>query len=782
MKIGQGVPPEPKRKARFFRIFVLFGRLSKKKSFIGSLAAFFILAMISALILAIRWDHEVRDAFAAGLWQIPSTVYARSLEIYPGAQIDRPQLVDEFQRIGYQANCPASSPGQFCETAQNVEVWTREFRHWEGIEGSAKVTVRHQDQVIDEIISDKGESIDILRIEPPVIGHIYPSRKELRQLVALKEVPTVLAQTLVAVEDREFYHHLGIDPKGIVRAMWHNLRAGRIVQGGSTLTQQLVKNLFLTSEQSLVRKFREAIMALLIEWHYSKEQILEAYLNEVFLGQSRAGAIHGFGLASLYYFGIEIGKLELHQMATLIALVNGPSHYDPLRHPDRALARRNLVLKIMDENQIANSSDIAQAIKSPLVVRQEKKKGSRFHPAFLDLVQQQLNNDYSQQDLQSTGLKIFSTLDPRIQDNAEISLRNFLKPHKEIEGAVVATAPQTGEVLAMVGGKNPEYAGFNRAILAKRPIGSLIKPFITLTALESGLTLAKNLRDEPIEILLPNKTKWAPKNYDGVSHGQVPLLRALAKSYNQAFVQLGLELGTVRVAKTLSNILDQEIPKDNPSLLLGAIDLTPLEVTKAYQTLASGGFSLRPKAVLAVIDGHGEPLKRFEQEMQEVVEPKQVHLAQFAMTAVMHMGTGASAYQQIPSHIELAGKTGTTNDSRDSWFAGFSQDILAVVWIGRDDNAKTPFTGATGALRVWSSFMHASKPQPLQLDSFLESPMKPVSMTTGALTSASCEDAIMIPLPENADIGENLVCPNADLDPLIKSFHNYQLPIQAGEK
>ncbi len=749
--------------------------MSKSKNIrrVLAIGLIFSLSALALLIsLAAKWDHEAKEAFSSGLWQLPSSVYARSLEVFAGSPVGQPQIVEELQRLGYKQEENPSSAGQFAIKDSNIEVFTREFTHWEGIEPSQKAVIIFKDGSIEDIKSASGDMIDIIRLEPPLIGHIYPSRKELRQLVKIAEVPELLVKGLIAVEDRDFYSHHGVDPKGIVRAMWLNLKAGKITQGASTLTQQLVKNLFLSPEQSFVRKFREIIMAFLIERRFSKQEILESYLNEVFFGQTSAGAIHGFGLASIHYFGTELKKITTSQMALLIAIVNGPSYYDPIRHPERAKGRRNIVLQLMEAQGVISSSEMQSAIASPLDAQAKRRRASHTHPAFLELVQQQLMENYSANDLKSAGLRIFSSLDPRSQELAENSVRKFLKDHKDIEGAFVALSPQTGDILALVGGKDSQFAGFNRALAAKRPIGSLIKPFITLAALQEGKNLASLLSDDPINIPLSSGKTWNPTNYDGENHGQVPLILALAKSYNQAFVRLGMEIGIEKVAKLVSSFSNSEIPSDNPSLLLGAIELTPLQVAQAFQVIAGGGFSIQPRSVLAVLDSNGTPLKRFEQDMKQLLDKDKAILTQYAMSAVMHMGTGATA--ALPSGFETSGKTGTTNDYRDSWFAGFSQDLLAVSWIGRDDNAKTHLSGATGALKVWSNFMKDSNSKSLNFHNFSKMDVKSISMMTGKPTDIACPDAIQIPLNTEVTLDPSSECVSSLTDPLITSFHEHQ--------
>ena len=553
----------------------------------------------------------------------------------------------------------------------------------------------------------------LVRLQPQVVGHIYPAHREDSVLVNLDQVPRYFVDALIAVEDRYFWTHHGVSLRGIARAAWANLRAGAAVQGGSTLTQQLAKSLFLTPERSLWRKAREALIALILEARYDKRAILEAYLNEIYLGQQGARAIHGFGLAARFYFGRPLAELDLAESALLIGLARGASLYDPRRHPRRARQRRNRVLAVLRARGLIDERIEQRARSRALGVTPRPAGSMSAHPGFIDLVRRQLRRDYRASDLRSRGLRIFTTLDPRVQRAAEQTLATRVaqlqrgRPGR-LQGAVVVTARNSGEVLALVGDRDPRASGFNRALDAVRPIGSLVKPAIYLAALErpARYRLDTPLEDRPVTIRSTGGQPWKPRNYDGRAHGRVPLYRALAHSYNLATVRLGLALGTATVADTLRDLgVARPVPR-YPSMLLGAVDLAPIEAAGVYQTIASGGFRMPLRATRALPDARGAVSARDALPPQRAFPARGTARLNAALQAVMNEGTGRAAYRTLPAGLALAGKTGTTDGRRDSWFAGFDGERLAVVWLGRDDNGPAQLSGASGALRVWIDLMN----------------------------------------------------------------------------
>jgi len=726
-------------------------RSSAARPWLGWVVKLSIVGLVILAGFAVYLDAIVQEKFSGKRWTIPAKVYARPLELFVGQKLAKDDFLAELDALGYRREKAVAGPGGVSVAGNNVEMQTRGFQFYEGAEESRRIRVRFSGDFVAGLNSADGSSLAVARLEPVLIGGLYPAHNEDRILIKLDQVPPYLVQTLVAVEDREFFEHFGVSPKSIARAVWVNLTAGAVRQGGSTLTQQLVKNFYLTNERSLTRKATEAMMAVLLELHYDKQEILEAYLNEVFLGQDGRRAIHGFGLASQYFFGQPLAELKLHQIALLVGMVKGPTYYNPRRHPERALERRNLVLDLLAEQQVVDPAEVAAAKQKPLGITQRGSMADSSYPAFLDLVKRQLREDYREEDLTEEGLRVFTSFDPILQLKAEQAMSDTLKRlgkgAEAVEGAMLVTNPETGEIQAMLGSRQPGYAGFNRALDAVRPIGSLIKPVIYLTALErpSQYTLTSLLEDEPFSVKGADGQVWRPQNYDRKAHGTVYLYQALANSYNLSTTRLGLDLGVLNVLKTLQRLGVSVDWPAYPSMLLGAGALRPIEVADVYQTLANGGFNTPLRGIRSVLTAEGEPLKRYPFQIQQRFDPGAIYLTQRAMQRVMHEGTGRSAYNQLPRSLNLAGKTGTTNDLRDSWFAGFSQDLLAVVWLGRDDNGKTSLTGATGALRVWTDFMRRADPLPLN------SPLPEnvvqvwVDSRTGQGTDERCPGAVQMP-------------------------------------
>jgi penicillin-binding protein 1B len=688
---------------------------------------FAVLAMLPLGLYSVYLDSVVRERFEGARWELPARVYARPLELFAGRPLTADQLQVELDGAGYRRDSGITAPGTYHRRGNTVLLRSREFHFWDGVEPSRRLSITLADGVIDSLTSlDNGATLSLARLDPVQVGNFYPNHSEDRLLVRLADLPDTLVASLLAMEDRHYYTHYGVDPKAIARAAWANLRAGRTVQGGSTLTQQLVKNFYLTSERSLWRKFNEAIMALLVDWRYEKDEILEAYFNEIYLGQSGPLAVHGVALASQFYFGRTLRRLPLHQQALLIAIIPGPSYYDPRRHPERALKRRNLVLQVMADTGIMDAAAVDWAKRQPLdVVKQPPTTANRY-PAFLDLVRRQLKRDYRDEDLRTQGLVIFSTLNPRVQGEAEKSLTTSVTRLEqgrggavgELQGAVVVANRTSGEVVALVGDRQPRYRGFNRALDALRPIGSLIKPVVYLTALEQlpAHTLLTPVSDSAISLEEPNGRLWTPQNFDHLEHGDVPLAQALVNSYNLATVNLGLTVGLEHITNNLRDLGMTRPVNPYPSLLLGAAAFSPVEVLQLYQSLAAEGFRSPLRAITAVHNVHGEPLTRYPLTVEQAVDPKAAFQVNWALQQVVAEGTAKGLSRSWSEKMQPAGKTGTTDDLRDAWFAGFTGDYVGVVWLGRDDNQTIQLTGATGAMRVWEQLFRQVAEQPLMLE------------------------------------------------------------------
>jgi len=684
----------------------------------------FVISLLCGIAYLVWLDHRVTSEFEGKRWSLPARVYARPFELFIGATITEDELSKVLNSLAYQHMASPHGSGQYQKEANSIRLISRVFDFWDRQEPSKKIRIKFSAGKILSITDETNtEQLSVFRLEPQLIGKIFPEHNEDRVLVPYDEVPKFLIDALVAVEDRNFYRHFGIDLKGILRATISNITSGGLRQGGSTLTQQLVKNYFLTRERTFSRKINEVIMAILLEQHYSKAEIMSAYINEVYLGQHGARGVHGFGTAAEYYFSRPLNELKTEEIALLVALVRGASYYNPRSHPDRALKRRNLTLSLMQQQGYLSTAEANKTIARPLRISKKPSWSSAKYPAFLDLVRRQLRENYQSEDLRNEGLRIFTTLNTRYQDIVEQSLPKRLASLEKqkklsagtLQAAGVITSVETGEVLALVGGRNKAANDFNRALDAIRPIGSLVKPAVYLTALMqpekyNSLTL---IEDEPVRLKQYDGTVWKPENYDKTTHGNVALHTALSKSYNLATVNLGLKLGLNKVVKTLHALgIEAEIP-EYPSLLLGSLNLSPLQVTQMYQTLASGGFQVPLKTIKEVLDKDGKPLQRYGLEIKQTVESKSVFMTRHLLSEVASSGTARSIAARLPGLLPLAGKTGTTNELRDSWFAGFGDDVLGVIWLGRDDNQSSRLTGSSGALQIWIDIMQGLKPRPL---------------------------------------------------------------------
>jgi len=719
---------------------------------LGWLVKFGLVGVVLFAVVAVYLDGRVRNKLTERLWQAPAQVYARELHLYPEMPLNADDLQRELDLLGYRRGPSLQQPGDEIRQGSTFKIYRRGFAFEDRAEPAQQIQLMISDQRIVSLRDGNDKALDLARLEPLSLGSMFTTSED-RVLVQLQNVPPLLTKTLMLVEDRNFYGHFGLSPRGVLRATFANVRAGHAVQGGSTLTQQLVKNVFLTNERSLWRKVNEAVMSILVEYHYSKDTILEAYLNEIYLGQEGPRPIHGFALASRHYFNRPVEELRSEQIAMLVGLVKGPSQYDPWRKPERAQARRDLVLKIMHEENLIDDKEYNAAIKRDLGLAKKNAEDS-LHPGYLDLVRRQLRRDYQERDLQVRGLRIFTSFDPQVQWHAERSLAKALTQldpkDKGLEGAMVVTDAVSGEVVALVGGRDMHFAGFNRALDAVRPMGSLAKPAVYLSAIESKrYTLISKLDDTPVDIKVPGG-RWQPKNYDKQFHGEVPLHFALAESYNAATAHLGIDLGVPKVLATIQRLgIERELPVV-PSVFLGAGELSPLEVAVMYQTIAAQGVSAGLRSIRTITDNEGIALARYPQKPVQAVSPAAIHVLQYAMQEVMQEGTARAAKNVLPN-FRVAGKTGTTDDLRDSWFAGFSGDYLAVVWMGRDDNKSTGLSGATGALKAWLGFMAETSHVPMSFDAPAGVNYVWVNEQTGLVTGENCAGARYIPFLEGTE-------------------------------
>ena len=708
-----------------------------------------VLLMFMLFIYSIYLDGKVRDKFEGQRWQVPVQVYGAVEEYSIGSKLALTNLKQALIANRYKKVTKAQRPGEFALSKSRAIIYRRAFDFGGGIEPAQEITIDLANGKVQALYRNN-EHVSQLRLEPLLLDRILPESKEDRVLVSLQTVPEKLLDTLLLIEDRDFYFHHGVSPFGILRALYQNLRAGRTVQGGSTLTQQLVKNMFLTREKTLWRKANEAIMALILEYRYSKDQLLEAYINEVYLGQHYANGIYGFGLAADFYFGKSIQSLNSEQMAMIIGQVKGPSYYDPWRFPERTTKRRDLVLRLMYQEEIISRHEFERAVESPLSIRKKRRVQQQKFPAYLQLVKAELSRHLSEYQQQS-GVRVFNRFSINQQLALQASIDQQLpsleeKSGSELQVAMVISDVKSGGIRALAGGKEAGYAGFNRALHAQRPIGSLIKPAVYLAALEryQRFNLASIIEDRAITLANAGGQAWQPKNYDGKYRGQVHLIDALVSSLNVPTVNLGMQLGLDNVAKAIHLLGYQDDIVTRPSMLLGALNMSPVQISQLYLPIANHGVAEKSHAIERIVSARGETLWQFQALDQQIISTQAAYLLDFALNKVTTSGTARSLTWRLKG-TDVAGKTGTTNDQRDSWFVGYDNNTLVTAWLGRDDNKPTKLTGSSGALVLFADFMNKIDAQSRQVNVPASIELVRFDNKSGRAVVEACDNSQLLP-------------------------------------
>jgi penicillin-binding protein 1B len=726
----------------------------QKKSLLArasiTLAKLMIAGLFALGIFCIYLDAKVRKTFEGQRWHVPVQVYGQLKTLQLGEQENLKEIAQSLKINDYDKVNFATRVGQFSQSAERLIIFQRPFDFIDGSSNAQRLNIEVVNGIVVALKVDK-QAVDKLTLEPQLLARLVPDNKEDRVLVSLEDLPSQLIDTLLLIEDRDYYHHHGVSPIGILRALFNNIRAGKTVQGGSTLTQQLAKNMFLSRERTLSRKIQEALMSLILECRYSKDQLLEAYINEVYLGQNYGNGVYGFGLASKFYFGKEINEISHAQMALLIAQVKGPSYYDPWRHPERAKERRDLVLRLMFEQHMLSLVDFEIAAESDLSIRQNRKLAKKNYPAYLQLVNAELNQHLSSV-TQKSGIKVFTGFSHRSQQFLEQSVAQQLPllerkyKQEDLEAAMVVTDIASAEIRAVVGGRESGYAGFNRAVNAKRHIGSLIKPAIYVAALEryQQYNLASILDDKAITLKNGSGKKWQPKNYDGKYRGQVSLIEGLVYSLNVPTINLGMSLGLHSVADAIKALGYQEEISMRPSVLLGAINMSPLEINQLYLAIASKGHYQKAHTITHILSSNNETLWKKAQLSEQRLSSNAAYLLNYALTQVTQTGTARSLTWRLDNK-RMAGKTGTSNALRDSWFIGYDDKHLVTTWLGKDNNKTTGLTGSSGALPLFAAFMKKQgvvnlvedKPDGIEVTLF--------EQQTGNAVTEACANTVVYP-------------------------------------
>ncbi len=725
--------------------------IERKKILLVSLFGLFSVGVIILLAYLELLSDRVEEKLDGVLWTVPAKVYSRPLEIAEGHKL-RPQYIQkELDLLSYTKKRNPKTPGEFHFESGRLDIYLR------GYEGQRPglFKVFFKEGEVSSIKRSDGISVDLISIEPLSIGGIFPSHMQDRILLNWSQVPKELIEILVLVEDKKFFDHSGISIRSIFRALFKNTISLSKQEGGSTITQQLAKSLFFSPEKTYTRKIKEAFASLLIEENYSKEEILLAYINDVFISQSGRRAIHGFELGAQHFFGTSLNNLAIDQLSLLVGMLKGPSRYNPRRNPTRAKERRDLVLRVLADSGFISLKEYEKLINKPLKVIKPSFRSLSKHPAFSDLVTIDLRSNFKDKDLRTKGLKVHTNMDPVLQfyleasisDTKEELIKKYGPELEDIQMAGIVIDSLSGEIQAAAGSSNPREFGFNRVLNASRPVGSLIKPWIYLTALNNykDYNLMTSLNDNKLDLVLPNGDIWAPKNFDKDYHGNVPLHKALWKSYNIATARLGISLSHEEIQTTLDSLKIKKRLRGYPSEFIGSFELTPFEVIQAYQPIASNGFYSSLRAVRKVSGPAGNFNLSFPYSIEQVLRPEPLHLLRFSLKKTFEIGTARGYSKDRIRSWNVGGKTGTSDDQRDSWFVGYAGEYLTLIWLGFDDNRKTPLTGRSGSLEVWKSFIEKVDPLSIQTSIPQRINYQWVDKTDGKLSGRRCKNSILVP-------------------------------------
>ena len=708
------------------------------------LTIFFFLALMGVGIYGGYLSGKVTERFSSRRWSIPSKVYTDTMLLYPGQRLNVISFIEKLKRVGYHdAPGGPAMKGQMRRTPSGLRIYLQDLETpWKKRAGFP-VSIQFSRNTIASVTRiDNGMDLPLLEIDPEEIMLFFGPERERRRLVSIKQIPGDVIHAVLAAEDSRFFEHWGVDPRGILRAMVTNLRHGRIRQGGSTITQQLAKNYFLTPDRTLKRKLQEMLLAFIMELKYSKEVILEIYLNEIYLGQKGSVAINGIGEAADFYFGKPVQHLTLSEAAAIAGLIKAPNTYSPYVNHNACQRRKNQVLASMVKKTWI-TEQIYQREKEIAAEPVGYTAYGNKAPYFIDYLTKQLEALYQPEDLATLGLSVYTTIDAHVQMAAENALLKGLQglesrnpalkrpePDRKLQGAVVVLQPKTGRILAMVGGRNYNESQFNRVTQARRQAGSAFKPFVFVTGLDT-FTPISPLSNQP-RIYQVDGKEWKPKNFQDDAEDTVTVRQAIENSYNLASIDLAVQVGLDRIVETAADFGFSTPFKPYPSLALGAFEVIPLELARAYCVFAADGIATFPLALKAVTDGNGELLEQRHLTIERKIPAQKAFLMNALLQGVVQNGT-ARALVAGGVHWPVAGKTGTTNDFRDAWFIGYTPDILALVWVGFDNGDTIQTTGSGAALPIWLELMR-SIPQHISENEF--------RMPPGIIKRTVCADAV----------------------------------------
>jgi penicillin-binding protein 1B len=730
-------------------------------------AATLAVVLVSGGIVVFYFSRLVERTMSGHRWTLPTRIYSDVWVVRPGDAVGPDDVVRRLGRLRYAAaRTPDVAQGEFFRSKGRLLVGVRDRDSAEGRFPGSTVAIEFSGRRVAAVkAAPGGEPLPWAVFEPEIVGSVYDEKMEDRTLVKLGDVPSVVVDAVLTTEDRSFFTHSGVSVRRLLGAAVNNLLHRGGVQGGSTLTQQLVKNLFLTPERTLRRKAIEALMAVIVEAKYSKAEILEAYLNEIYLGQKGSVSVTGVEEASRYYFGKSVAQLDLPEAALLAGLISSPGRYSPFRRPEKALERRSVVLKGMLEQGKIDKAAYEKALAAPLT-RVKGPAAAIVAPHFVDFLLKQVKSEQPGASLD--GLAIYTTLDPDLQSAAQASVlsglgelekrfRRLRSPDEEkaLQAALIALEPTTGAIRALVGGRDYQVSQFNRVVQAKRQPGSLFKPFVYLTAfsrhdLPRPITPATILDDSPIGVIwgAGEDEAWMPRNYDGQFRGPMTVRHALEQSINIPTVRIAVtETGPGQsllwdIVQTARRTGIRSPMKPYPSLALGAFETSPMEIAGAFATFANGGFRVEPNALLGFVGPSGRRVESRNENPERAVDSDALAVLNSILQGAVDRGTGASA-RRLGAQGIFAGKTGTTNDGRDAWFIGYSPRLLVAVWVGFDDNRGLDLSGSMAAVPIFADFARRVPTHDFE-EPFPEVPgvvTEKIDPTTGMLWTGSCPEA-----------------------------------------
>jgi penicillin-binding protein 1B len=752
-------------------------RLPGRRTVFQAIAIVVLFVSLAVIGLAVYVYKQSVGKFEIRRLSLPTRIYADYTPLKPGTLMQPDDLLEKLGRLGYRSTDHLARAGDFVldaiakmprgqQSTVSIEIYTRAFKHPSGDYPAQPARVVFRNNSIADVLSDSTQapaSIANAALEPELLTSILSDQLENRRPVTLDQIPQSLVDAVISTEDVRYFHHPGVDPIGILRAGMRNLMHRGVAEGGSTLTQQLVKNYYLTSERTFRRKIVEAFMAVILDARYSKKEILEAYLNDIYLGRNRSISILGVGEAARFYFGKPVSEIDVPEAALLAGMIRGPNNYSPFTHPDKALERRKTVLGLMTKYEKITPADEQKYLAAPLPKKPfRERSGLGSIPFYVDRVLQEMARDYDIKDVKGRGLAIYTAIDLNAQDTAAGALEagleglertntNLRRKKNPLQGVMIHVDVPSGEIRALVGGRNYDVNQFNRALNSKRPVGSLFKPFVYLTAFEPSLsnqniTPATQVSDARFILKRRFSQDWSPRNYEDVYHGIVTVRAALEDSMNSASVRLGLATGIDAVIKTAHTLGVLSALDNQPSIILGSVGVPPIEMVDAYATIARLGSRLPLRTVRFVSDDRGSLISTGDAvQAVQVFPARDVYLLEHIMEGVVDRGTAAGV-RKLGFRKTAAGKTGTTNDKRDAWFVGFTPKTLALTWVGFDDNSPIGVSGGEGAAPIWARYMNVAT----AVDPNLQFPVPAgivfaaVDEMSGGLASPQCPKNVIV--------------------------------------